>query len=64
MKLSQAPYLTHQQGTRNSAANPANSQKQGNLAINNRFKGILLMDFEESKDSNSKILRVFEHSWK
>jgi len=33
---------------------------QGNLAINNQFKGILLMDYNRDE----KKLRVIENSWK
>ena len=33
------------------------------MAINNRFKGILLMQLDESA-VDGKILRVYEHSWK
>ena len=65
LKLSQAKYLDPAAGHQ-TVATQNNSMQQrsamrGNLAIDNRFKGILLMDIDNSKQ---KSLRIFEHSWK
>ena len=59
LKLSQAKYLTQSNQLPQAGATPQQSPSQ-NLAINNRFKGILLMDYS----AEEKRLRVVEHSWK
>ena len=58
LKLSQAKHLTPSQQT--SGAAPEKGQKQDNLAINNRFKGVLLMDLDPATNK----LQVIEHQWK
>lgn len=54
LKLSQAKYLTHQpQSAEHSEPSAMN------LAISNKYKGILLMDF----DKTTSQLTVVENSW-
>ena len=57
IKLGQAKYLKeNSERLPQSEIEPA----QGNLAIDNRFKAILAMDYDES----SQKLRVVENAWK
>lgn len=65
LKLSQSKYLTEQPSAVEQASTSAETQSStsSNMSINNKFKGILLMDLSTSNKGAKPLLRVFEHSW-
>ena len=64
LKLSQSKYLSPENQQRSGIEEDSN-KNESNLAINNRFKGILLMDQQPKASSSDQVtIRVFEHSWK